>query len=182
MSFILDALKKAERDRLRGDPKNLDDFASAHWDPYQEVPSSLAPRNWMLACLAITIVFGVGIYIQGWEITPPSGAAPVSTPGSPQVAALSPATDRVKPLQPESAATLRPLTDQSIIVAVPSVPELIIAGHMFIAEGSTSNRLFIGQSSYREGDKINSEWTLVSIKPDHFIISAGDSTEILAYR
>jgi len=42
--------------------------------------------------------------------------------------------------------------------------------------------LFIGQSSYREGDKINSEWTLVSIKPDHFIISAGDSTEILAYR
>jgi hypothetical protein len=26
MSYILDALKKAERDRLREDPKELDDF------------------------------------------------------------------------------------------------------------------------------------------------------------
>ena len=179
MSFILDALKKAERDRLREDPKNLDDFTSAHWDPYQETPSSLAPRNWMLACLVIIIAFGVGIYIQGWEITPPTGAASVPAIQSPQAAAL---TDRVKPFQPEPAATMAPLMEQPIITAVPSVPELVIAGHMFIAEGSTSNRLFIGQGSYREGDKINSDWTLVSIKPDHFIISAGDSIEILAYR
>jgi len=35
MSYILNALKKAERDRLREDPKELDDFASAHWDPYK---------------------------------------------------------------------------------------------------------------------------------------------------
>ena len=30
MSYILDALKKAERDRLREDPKELDDFASSN--------------------------------------------------------------------------------------------------------------------------------------------------------
>jgi hypothetical protein len=42
--------------------------------------------------------------------------------------------------------------------------------------------LFIGQSSYREGDKITEEWTLVSIQPDYYIISAGESTEILPYR
>jgi hypothetical protein len=33
MSFILNALKKAEQDRLREDPKDLEDFASARWDP-----------------------------------------------------------------------------------------------------------------------------------------------------
>jgi hypothetical protein len=31
MSYILNALKKAERDRLREDPQDLNDFASAHW-------------------------------------------------------------------------------------------------------------------------------------------------------
>jgi len=179
MSFILNALKKAERDRLREDPKDLDDFASAHWDPYQEAPSSLAPRNWMLACLVIMIVFGVGIYSQGWEITP---LASVSATQSPKIADLLPTTDRVKPPQPEPAASLSPMIEQSIIAAVPSVPELIITGHIFIAEDSMFNKLFIGQGSYREGDKINPDWTLVSIKPDHFIISAGDSTEILNYR
>jgi hypothetical protein len=177
MSFILNALKKAERDRLREDPKDLDDFASAHWDPYQEASSSLAPRNWMLACLVIIIVFGVGIYSQGWEITPPTS---VSATQSPKIADLLPTTDRVK--LPQPAASLPPMIEQSIIAVVPSAPELIIAGHMFVAEGSTSNRLFIGQGSYREGDKINPDWTLVSIKSDHFIISAGDSTEMLDYR
>ena len=40
MSYILNALKKAEQDRLRDNPKDLEDFASARWDPYQQQPSS----------------------------------------------------------------------------------------------------------------------------------------------
>ena len=40
MSFILNALKKAEQERLREDPKDLEDFASARWDPYEQKASS----------------------------------------------------------------------------------------------------------------------------------------------
>ena len=35
MSYILNALKKAERDRMREEPQDLDDFVGADWDPYQ---------------------------------------------------------------------------------------------------------------------------------------------------
>lgn len=42
MSYILDALKKAERDRLREQPKDFDDLTGAHWDPYQPTQS---PRS-----------------------------------------------------------------------------------------------------------------------------------------
>ena len=48
MSYILNALKKAERDRLREDPKELDDFASANWDPYQQAPSSSRLKNGLI--------------------------------------------------------------------------------------------------------------------------------------
>ena len=40
MSYILNALKKAEHDRKREEPEDLDDFVSAGWDPYQEQPKS----------------------------------------------------------------------------------------------------------------------------------------------
>jgi len=51
MSYILDALKKAERDRLREDPKELDDFASSNWDPYQQEPKSDGPEIYNSAAL-----------------------------------------------------------------------------------------------------------------------------------
>jgi hypothetical protein len=53
---------------------------------------------------------------------------------------------------------------------------------MFINEGSSSNRLFIGDRSFREGDALNQTWTLVSINPDNFVIKAENRTEILSYR
>ena len=36
MSYILKALKKAEHDRLREEPENLDDFVNSGWDPYEK--------------------------------------------------------------------------------------------------------------------------------------------------
>ena len=181
MSFILDALKKAERDRLREDPKNLDDFASPHWDPYEKASSTLAPRNWLLGFLVIIIVFGLVLYIQGWKINPTTDVTSVATLQPPQIEVLLPSAVDVKP-ELDAELSLSSAAEQPITVAISSLPELIVAGHMFIAEGSSSNRLFIGQSSYREGDKITEEWTLVSIQPDYYIISAGESTEILPYR
>jgi hypothetical protein len=181
MSFILDALKKAERDRLREDPKNLDDFASAHWDPYEKTSSTLAPRNWLLGFLVIIIVFGLVLYIQGWKINPTTDITSVATLQPAQIEGSLPSAVEVKP-ELDAELSLSSAAEQPITAATSSLPELIVAGHMFIAEGSSSNRLFIGQSSYREGDKISQEWTLVSIQPDYYIISAGESTEILPYR
>ena len=47
MSYILDALKKAERDRLREQPKDFDDLTGAHWDPYtnQNAPDNITESS-----------------------------------------------------------------------------------------------------------------------------------------
>lgn len=61
MSYILNALKKAEHDRLREEPQDLDDFVSSGWDPYQKTEQTLgaAARYW----LPLTIlVISAGLY------------------------------------------------------------------------------------------------------------------------
>jgi hypothetical protein len=63
-----------------------------------------------------------------------------------------------------------------------AVPDLVIAGHMYLNQGSTSNRLFIGETSFREGDAIDSVWTLVAINSDSFMIRADDRVETIPFR
>jgi hypothetical protein len=63
-----------------------------------------------------------------------------------------------------------------------AVPYLVIAGHMYLNQGSTSNRLFIGERSFREGDAIDSVWTLVAINSDSFMIRADDRVETIPFR
>jgi hypothetical protein len=63
-----------------------------------------------------------------------------------------------------------------------AAPDLMIAGHMYLNQGSTSNRLFIGERSFREGDAIDSVWTLVAINSDSFMIRADDRVETIPFR
>ena len=65
MSYILNALKKAERDRLREDPQDLNDFASAHWDPYQPPPKATGPGRWLLAGVLLLLGLVVGGFLSG---------------------------------------------------------------------------------------------------------------------
>ena len=61
-------------------------------------------------------------------------------------------------------------------------PDFLIAGHMFIKQASSSNRLFIGDSSYKVGDMLDTNWMLIAINADHFVVQAETRVEIIAYR
>ena len=61
MSYILNALKKAERDRLREDPQELDNFASAHWDPYK--PEPVKDLSWLkVTVVLVPLIVLIGVY------------------------------------------------------------------------------------------------------------------------
>ena len=62
MSYILDALKKAERDRLREDPNELDDFASSNWDPYQKATESNSVKYLVLVIGFLALLLVLVIY------------------------------------------------------------------------------------------------------------------------
>ena len=62
MSYILNALKKAERDRKREEAEDLDDFVGAGWDPYQEPVKNNASYTVAAIILMIAALLFYGFY------------------------------------------------------------------------------------------------------------------------
>ena len=164
MSYILDALKKAERDRLREDPKELDDFASSNWDPYQQPSKSDLPRYLFFLAVLLLVLGGLFIYSRMLNLPQPSvDTAPVKQ---------DLVSAQVAPPAAVPASAEKPL----------SLPQLKISGHMYIDEGSASNRLFANGRSFRQGDKIDEHWTLTNIGVEGIEINAAERSELLPYR
>ena len=164
MSYILNALKKAEQDRLRDDPKDLEDFASARWDPYEQKPASNKTAI-VLVCISLAILgFAVVIYQGG----------------------LKPLTQKVEMVSdnPQPANIVEPLVGELKPRVDPdpfALPVLEISGHMYFAQGSESNRLFANDKSFKEGDLIANGWQLTAIGIDGIKMEKQSRSVFIAY-
>lgn len=181
MSYILDALKKAERDRLREQPKDFDDLTGAHWDPYQptQSPRSVWSRGASVAVFAVAMVVGI-YFTQQWMAN--SSLEPIVIQERP----LIPETELPMASSGEQEITISSEPEQADASEAPnseiSPPTVIVAGYVYIAEGSSANRLFVGDGSLRQGDMIDSHWLLESINETNFVLRAGDRVEVIDYR
>jgi hypothetical protein len=164
MSYILNALKKAEQDRLRDDPKDLEDFASARWDPYEQQTSSNKTALILSMIALVALAVAVAIYMDGFK----------------------PLTQKTEILQSGEAVT-QAIETQSIEVkptveADPyALPVLDISGHMFFAQGSKSNRLFANDQSFKQGDLVANGWRLSAIRVDGIELAKQGRSIFLAY-
>ena len=164
MSYILNALKKAEQDRLRDNPKDLEDFASARWDPYEQKTSSNKTALMLSMIALIALGVAVVIYMDG----------------------LKPLAQKTETLLGGEAVT-QVIETQSIEVrpnveADPyALPVLDISGHMFFAQGSKSNRLFANDQSFRQGDLVADGWRLSAIRIDGIEMEKQQRSIFLAY-
>lgn len=166
MSYILDALKKAERDRLRDDPQRLDDFTSAAWDPYQPIRTKKSASKAMVVLVIIATCLLFAFY---------------STGGFRLFHSQDKTTDDLSlDLSIDKQKTTEKIKVEANQVVLE--PDFLIAGHMFIKQASSSNRLFIGDSSYKVGDMLDTNWMLIAINADHFVVQAETRVEIIAYR
>ncbi|MDG0968860.1 MAG: hypothetical protein P8Q37_08575 [Porticoccaceae bacterium] len=184
MSYILKALNKAERDRRREDPKVLDDFAGPQWDPYQQVKQTSPYLRWIAAAGILSIGVLVGGYILSQRAGPdPAPFISSTDKGFPQSGFIAPKDDT----RLDNIEIILPVSEVDMPVALTKVaentapPTLVVAGYMYIAPGSASNRLFIGDTSFREQDAIDAVWTLDAILENNFVIRAGDITETIPY-
>tara|TARA_B110000902_G_scaffold124373_1_gene145240 strand:+ start:810 stop:1310 length:501 start_codon:yes stop_codon:yes gene_type:complete len=166
MSYILDALQKAERERRREEPKELEDFVSANWNPYEPVIESTSAKTLGAVVVLLLLLIGLGSY---WLL-------------------VKPISDSVQPLAdvlqqaPESVPVI-PQTIPEFKMSGPiPLPVMVVSGHMFIAEASISNRLFTGQRTLRAGDRIDQNWILLTIDIGGFRVRNGERTEYIPYR
>lgn len=166
MSFILNALKKAEQDRLRDDPKDLEDFASARWDPYEQKPSS----NKSLIVFSALVVLILSVVVLFYFIDDIGFKQNNSTVKTVETE-----------INPEAVKPKQLIVEQPQPIDPMAIPKLNISGHMFFAQGSSSNRLFANDQSYKEGDLVSNGWVLMAIELDGIKLKKNEKIEFLSY-
>jgi hypothetical protein len=180
MSYILNALKKAEHDRKRDESEDLDDFVSAGWDPYQEQPKSASSYKLAIIIVVIAAVLFVGFYSlnSGLQQAVEVVEEVVSEQVAEQVAKQS-VEQKVAPVLEEFVE--EPIAEEPIEEQL-QLPEVTIAGHIYIRSGSAKNRIFIGDKTYYVGDSIDGNWVIESINFDSLGIRSGALSSELPLR
>ena len=175
MSYILNALKKAEHDRKREEPEDLDDFVSGGWDPYQDAPKSSGSYKLAIIIFVIAALLFYGFYsLTNKDI---SDAVLISEPQK-AVEVLEEETVAEQTIQQPVVSQEKPVIDQPGFEEL-KLPDVTIAGHIYIRSGSAKNRIFIGDRTYYVGDAIDSNWFIESINFDSLSIRSGSlSSEI----
>ena len=169
MSYILNALKKAEHDRKREESEDLDDFVSAGWDPYQEPTKNSSGYKLALIIVAVAALLFYGFYnLTNQNI---SGAVGVSEPQQ-AVEAVETETVVEEVIQQQAVPQQEPVIKEPVLEDL-ELPEVTIAGHIYIRSGSAKNRIFIGEKTYYVGDSIDSNWVIESINFDSLSIRSG---------
>lgn len=179
MSYILNALKKAEHDRKREESEDLDDFVSAGWDPYQEPTKNSSGYKLALIIVAVAALLFYGFYSltnkninDSVQISEPQQAVEV-------LEAEMVAEEVIQqPVVPQKQPEIKEFVEEPVFKEL-RLPDVTIAGHIYIRSGSVKNRIFIGDKTYYVGDSIDSNWVIESINFDSLSIRSGTlSSEI----
>ena len=174
MSYILDALKKAQQDRAREGGIDFEDITNISWDSIEsdsERPGFVVIIVFSMTILALLIFFVYFIYERNSiELDFPSGKdySEINESMSPNAKGL------------EEKATLETSRD-SIGENFKRAPDISVTGSIYMGDGASGNKIFIGDRAYREGDLIYEHWVLFLIGEQTIELRSGDSAYLINY-
>ena len=182
MSYILGALKKAERERKRDQPLQLEDWEQSHWPPPE---SSSGNRVWWISGLILLSL--IGLILLWMQLSTNASRLSVTeqtesqvdvseTADAPTITPLmSVSTPLPLPLEklpkePQLQAVLVPSETENLTVEVEEPPRF--SGHLFFPDNSELNRVFSNGSSYRQGEIIDG-YRIELIEEDEVLLTRG---------
>ncbi len=159
MSFILNALQKAERDRLRDEKFEIEDLTSSVWELNNTTRKPSRRLIFQISSILIIFCFGVLIfvYVNLKDVILDGETADTDVTYLPIESA------------PESAFPGMQVGKSSIMEA-PSTPIIEITGSIFLSDGSKSNRILIDDKALRTGDLVDLNWRVESIRGDGVVL------------
>lgn len=167
MSYILDALKKSEKERSLG---NVPTLVAADQNQGRAVP-----LHWFMLTVACFVVLLVAV--AGWILWPSQGAqGPATgsaTAGGSPATALSAGESETK-----EAAVRAPAAASSIPVPISEVGESVRAhipefkiNVLSYSENSSKRFVMIGQDIYKEGEEITAGLVVAEIRNSDVVFS-----------
>ena len=179
MSYILKALKRAENDRSKDNPKNFEDILSDEWSTREPNTKNYSRWTFFLAVLfIIAAVLILSIVLTDTTLNQRSSSFDESSKkfDSGIIA------ERQEIIIAGSAANDSSLNSNPIQASI-SIDNIgkDISGYIFAGPNSNANRVFIGGKSYKKGFSIEDEWIITAIMQDGFIIEKDGKKKKLNY-
>ena len=171
MSFILNALQKAERDRLRDEKFEIEDLTSSVWEPNNTTRKPSRRLIFQISSILILFCLGVLIfvYVSLKDVILDDETADTDVTHLPIESA--PETSVISGLQ----------VGKSSIIEAPSTPNIEITGSIFLSDGSKSNRILIDDKALRTGDLVDLNWRVESIRDDGVVLRFKKHTVEIPY-
>ena len=158
MSYILDALKKAQHDRVRENVIDVEDLTGVVWDS-MELKTKRKGFTAALVILKKSIEHGLMSEADNIEL---------------HKSELSNSQGRE-----ENGISVTGL--DGIDENFGRVPKIAVTGSIYIGNGASGNKILIGDREYREGDVISGQWMLFHIGPHAIELRSGESVVLVDY-
>ena len=204
MSYILSALRKAERERNATAAPSVDRFLDDR-GPERGVTAALPAGRWIILALATALAASLGYLVLGGATDPDSAAtlppvspAPIAAPApaveDPQPAHPLPTAERsadqptltVSASSSSSAARTSPVSPAPSAPPAPAprspMPALNITGYIYFESDPARSKLFVDGIVYRLHSRVDEGLVITGFGPDTVTLSHYGEPRTLSVR
>jgi len=174
MSYILDALKKAQHDRVRENVIDVEDLTSVVWDSMELKKKRRGSTGFLVILItALALIVSV-VYFFYKKNSIEHGLMSEADNFELDKSELS---DSQGSEENGISQTSLDVIDENF----GRVPEIAVTGSIYMGNGALGNKIFIEDREYREGDVISGQWMLFHIGPQAIELRSGDNTVLVDY-
>jgi|TARA_B110000483_G_scaffold226488_1_gene287269 hypothetical protein len=175
MSYVLDALRKAEKDRRKQPDLGLHNLDQDEWNKPPDLNKNSLSSIWIIWFLLILICVSiVGVQFRSVAIEEAETQTAIENDLQLIVVADDSATEsRVfleEPSIEPSAETLQP---EPVAKLAARITEFRFEGNLYIEGNPTANRVFINGGAYKMGDALEGDIYLLEIGANSVTLSDG---------
>ncbi len=174
MSYILEALKKAQHDRVRENVIDVEDLTSVVWDSMELKKKRKGSTGFLVILItALALIFSVIYFFYEKNSIEPGLMSEADN--------FELDKSELSDSQGSEENGISQTSLDGIDENFGRVPEIAVTGSIYMGNGALGNKIFIEDREYREGDLISGQWMLFHIGPQAIELRSGDSAVLIHY-
>ena len=174
MSYILDALKKAQHDRVRENVIDVEDLTGVVWDSMELKKERKGFTGVVVILITALALIASVVYFLYEKKSIEHGLKSEADNFELYKSELS--NSQVHEENGISETSLDGMGKN-----FERVPEIAVTGSIYMGNGASGNKIFIGDTEYREGDLISGQWVLLNIGLQAIELRSGDRVVLIRY-